>query len=152
MSDFRSGQPIRLFDEDNLAYNAFNPLPVSIAESEGDEVHNYDEAVDVAKRVGTTVTSENHDYVVSAGKTLTLEKFLASGSGRIKAELQVETGVAADTWDTKAVIITSTANPSQEYDLKRGITVLAGVRVRVVKSNLDNDDQSIYSTIIGVEN
>ena len=151
MSDFRSGQPIRLFDEDNLAYTSNNPLPVSIEESEGAEIHDFDEAADVAKRVGTTVTSENHDYTVSAGKTFLLEKILVSGSGRIKAELQVETGVASDTWDTRAVLFSSTSNPSQEADLKRSISVPTGVRVRVIKSNLDNDDQSIYSTIIGVE-
>ncbi len=151
MSDFRSGQPVRLFDEDNTAYTENNPLPVSIEESEGDEIHNYDEAVDVAKRVGNTVTSENHDYTVSVGKTLLLEKLLASGSGRFKAELQVEDGVASDSWDTKAVLFSSTASPSQEADLKRSISVPTGVRVRVIKSNLDNDDQSLYSTIIGVE-
>ena len=151
MSDFRSGQPVRLFDEDNLAYTSNNPLPVSIEESEGVEIHDFNEAVDVARRVGNTVTTENHDYTVSSGKTLLLEKFLASGSGRFKAELQIETGVAADTWDTKAVLLSSTASPSQEADLKRSISVPTGVRVRVVKSNLDNDEQSLYSTIIGVE-
>lgn len=151
MSDFRSGQPVRLFDEDNLAYNSNNPLPVSIEESEGQEIHDFNEAVDVAKRVGNTVTSENHDYTVTAAKTLNLEKFLVSGSGRFKAELQVEDGVASDSWETKAVLFSSTASPSQEADLKRSISVAAGVRVRIIKSNLDNDDQSLYSTIIGVE-
>lgn len=151
MSDFRSGLPIRLFDEDNLPYTANNPVPVTLEESEGDEIHDYNEAVDVAKRVGVSVTSANHDYTVSVGKDFLLEKVLYAGSGRMKCELQIETGVGAGTFNTKAVAFSSTAKLSDEISLLRSIKVAAGVKVRVVVSNLDNDDQSLYSTIIGVE-
>lgn len=151
MSDFRSGLPIRLFDEDNVPYTANNPVPVTLEESEGDEIHDPNEAVDVTKRVGETVTSANHDYTVSAGQVFQLEKVLFSASGRMKCEVQVETGVAADTYNTVAVGFNSTSNPSDAIDLKRPLKVAAGVRVRVVVSNLDNDDQSLYSTIIGLE-
>jgi len=151
MSDFRSGLPVRLFDEDNLAYTANNPLPVAIEESEADEIHDFDEAVDVLKRNGAVVTSANHDYTVSAGKTFLLSRVLFAGSGRMKVELQVETAVASDTFNTVAVGFSSTSKLSDAIELEKTYKVEAGVKVRVVKSNLDNDDQSLYSTIIGVE-
>lgn len=151
MSDFRSGLPIRLFDEDNLPYSANNPVPVSVEESEGEEIHDFAEQVDVAKRVGVTVTSANHDYTVTALKDFLLEKVIYAASGRMRCELQIETGVASNVFDTKAVGFNSTSKPKDNLDLKRAIKVAAGVRVRVVLSNLDNDDQSLYSTIIGVE-
>lgn len=148
MSDFRSGLPIRLFDEDNLAYSDTNPLPVSIEESEGDEIHDYQVDVAVVKSGG----SANHDYVVSAGKSFLFLKVLFAGSGRMKVEIQIEDGVAAATYTTKAVAFSSTAKLSDEVDLSKAITVAAGVNVRVIKTNLDNSDQDLYTTIIGIEN
>lgn len=148
MSDFRSGLPVRLFDEDNLAYTENNPLPVSLQESEGDEVHDYDEAVDVIKSGGTN----DHDYVVTVAKTFLLSKVLFAGSGRMKVELQIEDGVAAGTFTTKAVAFSSTSKLSDEINLEKTIKVIAGVIVKVIRTNLDNSDQSLYTTIIGVEN
>ena len=148
MSDFDSGLPVRLRDEDNIPYSGNNPLPVSVEESEGDEIHDYNEAVDVTKNGGT----DEHDYVVTAAKIFNLEKVLFAGSGRMRAELQVETGVGTDLFNTVAVAFSSTSKLSDEISLKRAKNVAAGVKVRVALTNLDNDDQSLYSTIIGVEN
>ena len=147
MSDFRSGLPIRLFDEDNLPYTADNPLPVTIEESEGDEIHDYDEAVDVVKSGGTS----DHDYTVSVGKEFLLSRVLFGGSGRMKVELQIEDGVGAGTFTTKAVAFSSTAKLSDAIELEKTIKVDAGIIVKVIKTNLDNSDQSLYTTIIGVE-
>ena len=64
-TDFKSGQKVRLHDEDNTPYSATNPLPVAFGESEtGIEIHDYDD-IDVVKD-----TSENHDYTVTALKNL----------------------------------------------------------------------------------
>lgn len=147
MSDFRSGQPVRLFDEDNLPYTANNPLPVTIEESEGDEIHEYDESVDVLKNGG----SIDVDYVVSVGKTFLVSKVLFSASGAMKLDLQIETGVGTDIFETKATGFTSSSRPNEELNLDKTLKVLTGVKVRLVKTNIDNDDQSLYSTLIGVE-
>lgn len=147
MSDFQSGLPIRLHDEDNTAYTADNPLPVTLEESEGDEIHDYDNSVDVVKDGGTA----EHIYTVSGGKVFLLSKVLFAGSGRMKAELQVEDGVGLGTFSTVAVAFSSTAKLSDEISLEKTFKVAGGVQVKVIKTNLDNQDQDLYSTVIGVE-
>ena len=147
MSDQRTGLPVRLFDEDNLPYTDNNPLPVSLSESEGDEIHDFLKDVDVVKNGG----SEDHDYEVSAGKSFLLYQILCAGSGRAKFDLQVESGVATDVFASKGVAFTSTATLYAEIALVTPIKVAAGVRVRVTKTNLDNNDHDLYSTIIGIE-
>jgi len=148
-TDFKSGQKVRLNDEDNVPYSPTNPLPVSISASEGgDEIHDYDDNGSTDVLVDNSV---NHDYVVTALKELYLEKILFSASGRMRAELQIETAVASGTYDTKAVGFIQAGSQSECIDLKRPIRVAAGVTVRVVKTNMDNDDQCLYSTIIGLE-
>ena len=146
-TDFQSGLPVRLHDEDNLPYTSNNPVPVTIEESEGDEIHDYKQDDDVLKNGGTA----NHDYTVSAGKEFLISKLLFAGSGRMKVELQIEDGVAAGTFTSKAVGFSSTAKLSDELSLEKTLKVQAGVIVRVIKSNLDNNDQNLYTTIIGVE-
>jgi len=148
MSDFRSGLPVRLFDEDNLPYTEDNPLPVSLEESEGDEIHDYKVDEDVAAH-GASPAS--HEYTVSTGKKLNLKKVLFAGSGRMKVELQVEDSVGSGTFVSKAVAFSSTAKLSDEINLDTPLNVEAGVKVKVIKTNLDNLAQNLYTTIIGVE-
>lgn len=145
MSDFRSGLPIRLFDEDNTPYTENNPLPVTIEESEGNEVHDFNEGVDVVAHGSTA----EHIYTPTA--SFLLSKILFAGSGRMKCELQIETGLASDVFETKAVAFSSTSKLSDEINLDKTLKVALGVKVKVIKTNLDNQDQSLYSTIIGVE-
>lgn len=135
-----------LHDEAGNAYSATNPLPVAIGSSEGDEVVDYDQAVAVVKDA-----SANHDYTVTALKTLVLDSVECSASGRAKFELQVETGVATGIYETKLVGFNSIADPNVELNAKKRISVAAGVIVRLVKTNLDNQAQDLYSTILGVE-
>lgn len=121
-----------------------NPLPVYQAESPGAEVDEYDEAVDVVKD-----NSANHDYTVTAAKTMKLIEMVGSASGLAKFELQVETAAASGTFNTVATRFNSVSNPQARAKYK--LSVAAGVIVRVVKTNLDNRDMSIYSEIKGVE-
>lgn len=150
-TDERLGLPIRLFDEDNLPYTANNPMPVSLEESEGDEINDFQQDDDVTKVVGAVVTTVNHDYEVSVGKTMQVEQFIFGGSGRAKFELQIETGIATDLWTTLAVGMTSVSKLSDQITLKRAQKVAAGVRVRIAKSNLDNSEHNLYSTLVGLE-
>lgn len=134
-------------DATGTAFSATNPLPVSItADNAGTEVNNYNTASAVA--AGAT---SNHDYTVTAGKTLLLTQIEASGSGKMKIEVQVESGVASGTFASKFVQFNSTATPNMHIELKSPISVAAGVRVRVIRTNRDNQAQDVYSTISGQE-
>lgn len=137
---------IALHDEDGNAYTANNPLPVAVSESEGEEVVDYDQAVNIAKDA-----SANHDYTVTAAKTLVLDYVWCAASGRTRFELQIEDGVGAGTFTTQAVAFNSTSNPNVKLDIARRIVVAAGIIVRVVKTNLDNQQQDLYTTIYGIE-
>lgn len=136
----------KIFQSDGSNITEESPLPVTVTESAGDEIEDYSEAVDVAPTV-----SANHDYVVTADKVLKKLNLTASASGKARFELQIETGVATAVFQTKAVKFNSTAFPNVEFKLERPSRVLAGVTIRLVKTNLDEQSQSIYSTINGVE-
>jgi len=137
---------VSLHDSAGAAINAGNPLPVSFSETLGDEVHAYNTSAAVAANA-----SVQHEYTVTALKTLNLKQILAAASGKMKAEVKVETGVAAGTYNTKAVRFNSTANPLADTLLSVPLVVLAGVKVRITLTNLDNQAQDLYSTIIGTE-
>jgi hypothetical protein len=135
-----------LHDENGNAYTPANPLPVTISESEGTEVNDYNTAASVA----ASATS-NHDYTVTALNTLTFTQFSASASGKCKIVVSVETAVASGVFTPKFVMFNSTANPNMDKTLREPMTVAAGVRVRIARTNLDNQPQDLYSTISGHE-
>lgn len=137
---------ISLHDEDGAAYSKTNPLPVEISDGAGDEIHNYNTAAAVAS-AGTS----NHDYPVTAGKTLELKKIMVAGSAATKAEVQIEDGVAAGTYTTFAVKFGTASSPSIDFDFVVPKIVAAQVNVRVIRTNRDNQSQDLYSTIIGRE-
>lgn len=137
---------ISLHDEDGEAYTAANPLPVTISESEGTEVNDYNTAAAVA-----AAATSNHDYTVTALNTLTFTQFSASASGKCKIVVSVETAVASGVFTPKFVMFNSTANPNMDKTLREPMTVAAGVRVRIARTNLDNQAQDLYSTISGHE-
>lgn len=127
--------------------SATNPVPVYIsADNVGSEINDYN----TASAVAANATS-NHDYTVTAGKTLFLRQIEAAGSGRMKIEVQIETGVATNTFTTRFVQFSSTAQTNMSIHLESPISVAAGVRVRVIRTNRDNQAQDLYSTICGQE-
>lgn len=146
-TDANTGLPVRLHDEDFLPYSANNPLPVSLEESEGDEIVDYLESEDVVKGGGTAT----HEYTVSAGKEFQLEQVLYSASGRSKFDIEIETGVASGTFNTIATGMLSTAKLEGERVFKRALKVGAGVKVRVTITNLDNQDFDCHTSIVGLE-
>ena len=124
-----------------------NPLPVIInPEGSSTPVNDYKLASAIA--AGGT---DNHDYTVTALKTLKLESINASSSGKAKMTLQIETGVASGVFNTIAVQFNSTATPNMVYELASPISVAAGVRVRVIMQNRESVADDLYSTIGGFE-
>jgi len=124
-----------------------NPIPVVIsANNPGTEINDYNTASAIA--AGAT---SNHDYTVTALKTLLLTQIEATSSGRMKIEVQIETGVASGVFNTRFVQFSSTAETNMSIHLDAPITVAAGVRVRVIRTNRDNQAQDLYSTISGQE-
>lgn len=134
-------------DATGAAFSATNPLPVSISsDNPGTEINDY--ASNGAVAGGATA---NHDYTVTALKTLLLSQIQATASGKAKIEVQVESGVATGVFATKFVQFNSTANPNMGIMLKSPITVAAGVRVRLHLTNKEATAQDLYSTISGQE-
>lgn len=124
-----------------------NPVPVSIADANpGTPINDYKRAVGIA--AGAT---DNHDYTVTAAKTLYLNQIEGSGSGKAKMEVEIETAVASGVFNTRWVQFNSTATPNMTIHIDNPITVAAGVRVRVAMVNKDTAAQDMYSTISGYE-
>lgn len=138
---------VSLHDEAGAVYSESNPLPVSLEASSGAEVCDYDTAAAIAKDA-----TDNHDYTVTALKTLTHLKIWSSASGKLKVEVQLETAAASGVFNAIMVGFNSTANPNidMSYGLDRCEQV-AGAIVRIIRTNLDNQAQDLYSTITGVE-
>lgn len=134
-----------LKDEAGNAFSNTNPLPVVMLESEGVEINDYDTATVAGG------ANDIHDYTVTAAKTLQLTQIEAAASGKMKIEVQIESGVGTNTFVTKFVKFNSTADTNISIILKEPISVAAGVRVRVIRTNRDNQAQDVYSTISGHE-
>lgn len=131
-------------DNTGTAFSNANPLPVSVVSSSGTKINNYNTSASLAANA-----TSNHDYTVTSGKTLSLAQIWGSASGKLKIEVQVESGVATGTFATKFVGFNSTAEPNilvPDID-----SVAAGVRVRVIRTNIDKQAMDVYSTISGIE-
>lgn len=111
--------------------------------TDGSAVNSYTTSASVAADA-----SVNHDYTVTALKTLKLEQILASASGKIK--VVVLTGASGGP-TTRAVFFTSASDNNLLWTLTEPIDVVAGDIVRVTITNRDNQAQDVYSTIRGVE-
>jgi hypothetical protein len=132
---------------DFLAINADGSVNVVVTSSVvGTPVLDFQQSSAVAG--GATA---NNDYTVTSGTQLKLNSIFASASGKMKIEVQVETGVATNTFTTKFVGFNSTANPNIEIFPAGGLMVAAGVRVRIAMTNKENQAQDLYSTIEGSE-
>lgn len=138
-----TAQDMALRDESGNPYTQDNPLPVSMEESEGLEIHDaHIPAVAIAP-----AADDIHEYTVPASKVLLLEQVTGAASGR--ARLTIEYGnSAAPTVLTP--VYNSTANPMMDYLMRRTVKVVAGDVVRVTKRNRDKKAIDISTTIIGL--
>lgn len=130
---------------DFLAVNADGSINVVPLEDPGTETVNYNTAAAVAGG-GTS----NHDLLFTTGGRL--YQVFASGSERMKAEVQVETGSATNVFNTVIVGFNSTATPNIDLTLSKYATIPTGARVRVIRTNRGNQAQDLYSTIVGIAN
>lgn len=137
---------VAIRDEDGNPFTAANPVPVTVVDSEGAEINDYNTASAVA-----AAAVSNHDYTVTSGKKLELSGIYASGSGRIKIEVMVESAVGSNTFATKFVRFTTASALNEFIPIEENIAVAAGVRVRVARTNRDLLAQDLYSTISGHE-
>jgi hypothetical protein len=147
-SMFSSGiGKVGIFDSLGNAFSISNPLPVTVDTVIGSSVNDFKDASSIAAS-----SSDNHDYTVTAGKTLTLDQIESAASGKAKMQVQIETGVATGVFNAKFTQFNSTATPSMSVKLSDPIQVAAGVRVRIVMTNLDVNAMDLYSTVSGTEN
>lgn len=132
---------------DTVAVNTDGSINVVITDSTpGTPINDYKRAIAIA--AGAT---DNHDYTVTALKTLYLNQIESTGSAKAKMEVQIETAVASGTFNTRWVQFNSTATPNMMVHIDNPIPVAAGVRVRVIMRNNDLVAQDMYSTISGYE-
>lgn len=128
---------------DFLEVNTDGSINVVVKEDAGTEVVNFNTAASIAAGA-----SSNHDLVFASASML--YQILASASGKLKIEVQVETGSASGVFNTICVAFNSTATPNIDIDLRKYAAIPAGARVRVIRTNKDNQAQDLYSTIIGI--
>lgn len=127
----------------NILGTTAAPLVVaSSVNPEGAEVNDYNSGAAVAANATST-----HDYTVPAAVSHYCLSVRASASGKMKIEVQVEG--PASTFTTKFVGFNSTANPDIFVDIKSPLVVATGLKVRVIRTNLDKSAQDLYSTISG---
>lgn len=133
---------VALHDESGVPFSDSNPLPVYMANDPGTEVVNYDTQASLA-----AAASDTHSYAVASG-SFELKRVWASGSGKLKVEVQYFDGTSAT---TIAVGFNSTAAPNVDIEFPPYIvTGGAGREVRVVRTNRDNQAQDVYSTVMGI--
>lgn len=130
-------------DATGTAFSQSNPLPVSFS----DAIAGATEVLDFKATTDTPATnSDTHNYTPASGKILTLQKIIASGSGKIKVEILLgTTGAEA----LKIVLFNSTSNPNVEYAFGSPQKILDTQSVKVTVTNLDKQAQNLYSTIEG---
>lgn len=137
---------VSIQDSSGAVFGPLNPLPVYLQDSIGTEINNFNTTAALAG-----AASSNHDYTVTTGKVLNLFAVSATGSGRMRMDIQVETGAATGVFNTVFVQFNSTATPNMNQLIQENIRVAAGVRVRVIRTNRDLSAQDVYSTIQGHE-
>lgn len=124
-----------------------NPVPVVLSSTvSGTSVNKYNTTSALA-----AAASVNHDYSVTATKTMNVRKFWISGSGKIKAECQISPD--GTTFTSYWVGFNSTSDPNISIDLDtlEISDTGTGAKIRIIVTNKDLLAQDVYSTISGTE-
>ena len=143
-NDNKVAMDVAISDSSGNRFDENNPLPVYNTANPGTEINDYDQATAIAKDA-----VDNHDYTIAATTEFRSLEVHASASGKARFELQIETGVGAGTYDTAMVKFNSTSNNNVEF--KYTSAIQTGRIIRVARTNLDNQNQDLYSQIIGIE-
>jgi hypothetical protein len=133
---------IALHDENGNAFSDSNPLPVSVVDSEGQEINDHNAST-------TAVASNASDtHVYTATEDIKLTQVVMSASSKAKFDVEID-ATNSGTYTRKFVFFNSTANPNIIFQLKEAIQISSGGKVRITRKNLDNQSQTLYSTICG---
>lgn len=139
------GDSVRIGDGvETLAVNTDGSINVNIVSASiSGEVHDFDTVVDAVKAVAS-----NHDYTV-ANTTMLLKSVIVSASGNAKFEIQV--GALASLATVAVGFLTGREGDTKQinFDPAIEVPVTSTGTVRVVRTNLENQAQDLYSTIIG---
>lgn len=109
------------------------------------EVHDYD----TASAVAADATS-NHDYTV-VNATFLLKSVIFSGSGNVKAEIQV--GPLATLVTVAVAFLNGRQGDTQQvfFDPAVEVPVASTGTVRVIRTNRQGSATDVYSTIVGID-
>ena len=138
---------ISLHDEAGEPYTTKNPLPCVLSESEGQEVANENTAVDLA-----AAATDTHDYSVANGASFRLKQVLAGCAGDFKMDILIGDGASPEVFTRKALRY---GTPSKDASVvfAEPIVVAGTVNtttVRVIRTNKDNKQTDVSTTIVGV--
>ena len=143
---------VAISDENGNAFGSSNPLSVTVEESAGAEVHDFDEGTSIA--AGAT---SNHDYSVANGDVFHLKRVIGSASGAGKYTLDIGDGAVSETFTTRAIMFASEAHQNVVFDFGGVPLKVTGTvnttTVRIIRENRDDDTaQDMHSTVMGVTN
>jgi len=133
-----------IFDEAGVAFSTGNPMPVFVTNTSGagTELNHYQTNAAIA-----AAATSNHDYT-AVGSSLLLNRVLASASGKMKIEVQIDPdGVSG--YSTLCVNFNSTSEPNMAPEFAP-VEIIVGGKIRVIRTNKDNQAQDLYSTLVGV--
>jgi hypothetical protein len=139
------GDSVRIGDGvETMAVNTDGSINVNIVSATiAGEIHDYD----TAAAVGSDAT-DNHDYTV-ANTTFLLKSVIFSGSGNVKAEVQV--GPLASLATVAVGFLNGRQGDTKQlfFDPAIEVPVTSTGTVRVIRTNRQGSATDVYSTIIG---
>lgn len=135
-------QDVALRDETGEPYSGDNPLPVSLEESEGEEVHDFSASATAVPKDA----SDTHEYTVPAGKVFLFEQALLDFSADCKME--VAWGPAAS--EVRKAVRFGSKSKECSINFRRAAVIPAGDKIIITRSNRDQQDGTMYSTIVGL--
>ena len=144
-NDDKVAVDVAISDSAGNRFDNNNPLPVFLTEDPGTEIENFNTGSAIASEA-----SSNHDYTVSATNELRKLHVMASSTGYAKFELQIESAPISGIFNTKAVQFNSPSNNNIEFKFRSPAVIPTGVIIRIIRTNLENKAQDLYSTINGV--
>lgn len=133
---------VALHDEDGKPYSENNPLPVSFAESEGTEVHDFFPSTLAILKDG----SDSHNYIVPAGKVFLFEQVIMDAS--VQHKIDVSYGVVGA--EVRHFTKFGTKSKDASFTLSRSVKLTAGLKIIIARKNEDQQAGTLYSTIVGL--
>lgn len=135
-------QDVAIRDENGNPYTETNPLPVTFTDSEGSEINDYNEsAVDVAKDA-----SDTHIYTAAADMKFTQVSCAAPGRANFLIEVDPTN---SGTYTKKFKLFVTTSDGNASLTLREPIAISATGKIRITRTNRDNQAFTLYSTISG---